>query len=229
MLVNQHHNGPHMRVEALTRTVAFRLAMAALVVGGFAATMAQAQQPFPVRPPQLSSDESPASSPPPPAARYSSAEIIDAGHHFFGGISKGIASIVEKAADHWGEPNGYILGEEAGGAFIGGVRYGDGKLYTKDGGDLRVFWQGPTIGFDLGADGARTMMLVYNLPRKDAIYEQFNGIAGAAYFVGGLGMTALTSPDETIVVVPIRSGLGLRLGYNVGYVRFTASPTWNPF
>jgi hypothetical protein len=219
-----------MRVEALTRTVAFRLAMAALVVGGFAATMAQAQQPFPVRPPQLSSDESPASSPPPPpAARYSSAEIIDAGHHFFGGISKGIASIVEKAADHWGEPNGYILGEEAGGAFIGGVRYGDGKLYTKDAGDLRVFWQGPTIGVDLGADGARTMMLVYNLPRKDAIYEQFNGIAGAAYFVGGLGMTALTSPDETIVVVPIRSGLGLRLGYNVGYVRFTASPTWNPF
>jgi hypothetical protein len=92
-----------------------------------------------------------------------------------------------------------------------------------------VFWQGPTIGVDLGADGARTMILVYNLPRTDAIYEQFNGIAGAAYFVGGLGMTALTSPDETIVVVPIRSGLGLRLGYNVGYVKFTPSPTWNPF
>jgi hypothetical protein len=218
-----------MRVEALTRTVAFRLAMAALVVGGFAATMAQAQQPFPVRPPQLSSDESPASSPPPPAARYSSAEIIDAGHHFFGGISKGIASIVEKAADHWGEPNGYILGEEAGGAFIGGVRYGDGKLYTKDAGDLRVFWQGPTIGVDLGADGARTMMLVYNLPRTNAIYQQFNGIAGAAYFVAGLGMTALTSADETLVVVPIRSGLGLRLGYNVGYLKFTTAPTWNPF
>jgi hypothetical protein len=203
--------------------------MAALAIVGFAATMAQAQQPSPAGPPQLPSDASPASSPPPPAARYSSAEIIDAGHHFFGGISKGIASIVEKAADHWGEPNGYILGEEAGGAFIGGLRYGDGTLYTKNGGDLRVFWQGPTIGVDLGADGARTMMLVYNLPRTDAIYEQFNGIAGAAYFVAGLGMTALTSPDETIVVVPIRSGLGLRLGYNVGYVKFTASPTWNPF
>jgi hypothetical protein len=203
--------------------------MAALAIVGFAATMAQAQQPSPAGPPQLPSDASPAPSPPPPAARYSSAEIIDAGHHFFGGISKGIASIVEKAADHWGEPNGYILGEEAGGAFIGGLRYGDGTLYTKNGGDLRVFWQGPTIGVDLGADGARTMMLVYNLPRTDAIYEQFNGIAGAAYFVAGLGMMALTSPDETIVVVPIRSGLGLRLGYNVGYVKFTASPTWNPF
>ena len=216
-------------VKASTRTLAFRLAMAALAIVGFAATMAQAQQPSPAGPPQLPSDASPASSPPPPAARYSSAEIIDAGHHFFGGISKGIASIVEKAADHWGEPNGYILGEEAGGAFIGGLRYGDGTLYTKNGGDLRVFWQGPTIGVDLGAEGARTMMLVYNLPRTDAIYEQFNGIAGAVYFVAGLGMTALTSPDETIVVVPIRSGLGLRLGYNVGYVKFTASPTWNPF
>ena len=117
----------------------------------------------------------------------------------------------------------YILGEEAGGAFIGGLRYGDGTLYTKYAGDLRVFWQGPTVGVDLGADGARTMMLVYNLPRTDAIYQQFN------YFVAGLGMTALTSGDETMVVVPIRSGLGLRLGYNVGYVKFTGSPTWNPF
>ena len=203
--------------------------MAALVIVGFAATIAQAQQPSPAGPPQRPSDASPASSPPPLAARYSSAEIIDAGHHFFGGISKGIASIVEKAADHWGEPNGYILGEEAGGAFIGGLRYGDGTLYTKDAGDLRVFWQGPTVGVDLGADGARTMMLVYNLPRTDAIYQQFNGIAGAAYFVAGLGMTALTSSDEKLVVVPIRSGLGLRLGYNVGYLKFTTAPTWNPF
>ena len=87
--------------------------------------------------------------------------LFDAGHHFFGDISKGIASIVERAADQWGRPNGYILGEEAGGAFIGGLRYGDGTLYTKDAGDLRVFWQGPTIGVDVGGDGARTMMLVY--------------------------------------------------------------------
>jgi hypothetical protein len=106
---------------------------------------------------------------------------------------------------------------------------GDGTLYTKDAGDLRVFWQGPTIGVDAGADGARTMMLVYNLPRTDAIYQQFNGIAGAAYVVAGLGMTALTSGDEKLVVVPIRSGLGLRLGYNVGYLKFTSAPTWNPF
>jgi hypothetical protein len=134
--------------------------------------------------------------------------VIDAGHHFFGGISRGLASIVEKAVSQWGLPNGYILGEEASGAFIGGLRYGEGRLYTKNAGDLRVFWQGPSLGFDAGADGARTMMLVYNLPRTEAIFDRFGGIAGSAYFVGGLGMTALTGNE--IIVVPIRSGLGLR-------------------
>ena len=104
-----------------------------MVVVWFAATMAQAQQTSRAGPPPLPSDPPPVSSPPPPAAPYSSDEIIDAGHHFFGGISKGIALIVEKAANQWGQPNGYILGEEAGGAFIGGLRYGDGMLYTKDG------------------------------------------------------------------------------------------------
>jgi len=214
-------------VKSSNLVLASRLATVAMVVVCAAATMVRAQQPPPAVPPQLPSDASPA--PAPPAARYSSDEIVDAGHHFFGGISKGIALIVEKAANQWGQPNGYILGEEAGGAFIGGLRYGDGMLYTKGAGDLRVFWQGPTIGVDAGADGARTMMLVYNLPRTDAIYQQFNGIAGAAYVVAGMGMTALTSGDEKLVVVPIRSGLGLRLGYNVGYLKFTAAPTWNPF
>ena len=209
-------------VRTSTPALLFGLAMAGIVIAGSAATMARAQQ-------QPLVDASPQPTPAPPAAQYSSGEIINAGHHFFGSVSKGIASIVENAADHWGEPNGYILGEEASGAFIGGLRYGDGTLYTNNAGDLRVFWQGPTVGVDLGADGARTMMLVYNLPRTDAIYQQFNGVAGAAYVVAGFGMTALTSGDEQMVVVPIRTGLGLRLGYNVGYLKFTARPTWNPF
>ena len=203
---------------------AFSVAAAAMLMAGLLATAVTAQQPPPAGSPQIEADVSRA-----PPHQYASGEIVDAGHHFFGDISKGLASIVERAADQWGRPNGYILGEEAGGAFIGGLRYGDGTLYTKDAGDLRVFWQGPTIGVDVGGDGARTMMLVYNLPRTDAIYEQFNGIAGAAYFIAGLGMTALTSSDEKLVVVPIRSGLGLRLGYNVGYLKFTTAPTWNPF
>jgi hypothetical protein len=163
----------------------------------------------------------------PPANQYSPNELVDAGHHFFGGVSRGLATIVEKAVSEWGQPNGYILGEEAGGAFVGGLRYGDGTLYTKNAGDVRVYWQGPTLGFDAGADGARTMMLVYNLPRTEAIFERFGGIEGSAYFVGGFGMTALTSND--IVVVPIRSGVGLRLGANLGYLKFTQRPTWNPF
>jgi hypothetical protein len=164
---------------------------------------------------------------PAPANQYSSNELIDAGHRFFGGVSRGLAMVVEKAASQWGQPNGYVLGEEAGGAFVGGLRYGDGTLYTKNAGDLRVFWQGPSVGFDAGADGARTMMLVYNLPRTEAIFDRFGGINGSAYFIGGFGMTALTS--NNIVLVPIRSGVGFRLGANLGYLKFTERPTWNPF
>jgi hypothetical protein len=163
----------------------------------------------------------------PGANEYSSNEIVDAGHKFFGGVSRGLAQIVEKAVSNWGLPNGYVLGEEGGGAFIGGLRYGEGTLYTKNAGDLRVFWQGPSIGWDVGGDGARTMMLIYKLPATNAIYQRFAGVDGSAYFIGGLGMTALTAND--IVVVPIRSGLGLRLGANIGYLKFTSQPTWNPF
>jgi len=209
-----------------------RLAVAAMVFAGLAAAPVRAQQPAPAEPPQLRADASPvAPQPPPTSNRFSSDEIIDAGHHFFNGVSRGLASVVEKAVSQWGQPNGYILGEEAGGAFIGGLRYGDGTLYTKNAGDVRVYWQGPTLGVDAGGDGARTMMLVYNLPRTEAIFDRFGGVAGSAYFIGGFGMTALTSNDNVndMVVVPIRSGLGLRLGANVGYLKFTASPTWNPF
>ena len=180
-------------------------------------------------PPQPPAAVAPALPPqqPGPSNQFSSNELIDAGHRFFGGVSRGLAMIVEKAVSRWGQPNGYILGEEASGAFVGGLRYGDGTLFTKNAGDLRVFWQGPSIGFDAGADGARTMMLVYNLPRTDAIFERFGGINGSAYFIGGFGMTALVA--NNITVVPIRSGLGLRLGASLGYLKFTDRPTWNPF
>jgi hypothetical protein len=162
-----------------------------------------------------------------PGAHYSSNEIVDAGHRFFGTISRGLAQIVEKAGSQFGLPNGYVLGQEAGGAVVAGLRYGEGILYTKNAGDLRVFWQGPSVGFDFGGEGARTMMLVYSLPATDAIYQRFAGIDGSAYFVGGLGMTALTM--NNIVVVPIRTGVGMRLGANVGYLKFTPTATWNPF
>ena len=213
------------------RNVALLLAVLAMLLAGLAAAPAGAQQTADTSsevPPQIPSVSSPAL-PPPRANKYSSNEIIDAGHHFFGGISHGLASIVEKAVSQWGLPNGYILGEEASGAFIGGLRYGEGTLYTRNAGDARVFWQGPSLGFDYGADGAHTMMLVYNLPQPGAIFDRFLGVAGSAYFVGGLGMTTLSSADGHMVVVPIRSGLGLRLGVNLGYLKFTERPTWNPF
>ena len=204
--------------------LSLRAAAIASVMAVVASTSVMAQTTGTIPPPAPSSQPP---SPPPTANQYSSNEIIDAGHRFFGSVSRGLAEIVQKAVSQWGLPNGYILGEEVSGAFIGGLRYGDGKLYTRNAGDVRVFWQGPSIGFDAGADGARTMMLVYSLPQTGAIFERFGGINGSAYLVGGFGMTALAA--NHIVVVPIRSGIGLRLGANLGWLKFTDSPTWNPF
>jgi hypothetical protein len=158
---------------------------------------------------------------------FSADEIVDNGHRFFGSITRGLAELVEQATKQWGRPNGYILGQEASGAFIGGLRYGEGVMHTRNAGDLKVFWQGPSLGLDAGADGDRTMMLVYNLPSTEAIFQRFGGLNGSAYFIGGFGMTALAKDD--IFVVPIRTGLGARLGVNVGYLKFTPASTWNPF
>jgi hypothetical protein len=166
-------------------------------------------------------------SPQPASSTFSPDEVVNAGHRFFGGVSRELAMIVQRGISQWGLPNGYVLGQEGGGAFIGGLRYGEGTMYTKNAGDLRVYWQGPTLGWDAGAEGDRTMMLVYNLPATDAIYQRFGGVEGSAYVVGGLGMTVLTS--NNIVIVPIRSGVGLRLGASVAYLKFTPEATWNPF
>jgi hypothetical protein len=160
-------------------------------------------------------------------SEFSSSEIVDNGHRFFGSISRGLAEAVESATKKWGKPNGYILGQEAGGAFIGGLRYGEGVMHTRNAGDLRVFWQGPSMGLDAGADGDRTMMLVYNLPSTNAIFRRYGGVDGSVFLVGGFGMTALVNED--VYVVPIRSGLGARLGFNVSYLKFTPASTWNPF
>lgn len=158
---------------------------------------------------------------------YSSGEIVENGHRFFGSISRGLAEGVEAATKRWGRPNAYVLGQEAGGAFVGGLRYGEGTMYTRNAGQRPIYWQGPSLGFDAGADGDRTMMLVYNLPSVEGMYRRFGGLDGSAYLVGGLGFTALTA-DE-IVVAPIRTGVGARLGVNVGYLKFTPNSTWNPF
>src|ERR671913_2430030 len=158
---------------------------------------------------------------------FRSDELVQSGHQFFGSASRGLALALQEAIRRWGEPNGYILGQEASGAFFGGLRYGEGKLFTRNAGDRRIFWQGPSLGFDVGGDGARTMMLVYNMPFTEAIYKRFAGVDGSAYFIGGFGVTAVAA-DE-MVVVPIRAGIGARLGVNIGYLKFTPDATWNPF
>ena len=160
-------------------------------------------------------------------SQYSMQEIVDAGHGFFGETSGGLAKVVERAFERYGLPNGYILGQEGSGAFIAGLTYGEGELNTKNAGQHNVFWQGPSLGIDWGGQGSRTMMLVYNLPSVPSLYKRFGGVSGSAYVVAGVGMTVLT--DEQIVVVPIRTGIGARLGVNVGYLKMTQNPTWNPF
>ena len=158
---------------------------------------------------------------------YSIDELVVAGGDFFGSISQGLASVMERAVSQFGQPNAYILGQEGSAALIGGVRYGEGAMYTRNAGQRDIFWQGPTIGFDVGGDGSQVMMLVYNLPNVSDVYGRYPAVQGTAYFIGGVGMTVMKR--DTVIMVPIRSGVGARLGVNVGYLKFTPEPTWNPF
>jgi hypothetical protein len=161
------------------------------------------------------------------ASQYTAQEIIDAGHTFFGETSGGLATLVEKAFSSFGLPNGYVLGEEGSGAIVGGLTYGEGMLYTKNAGDHKVFWQGPSLGWDFGGQGSRSMILVYNLDDTSSLYRRYVGVAGSAYVVAGLGFNVLKNGN--ILLVPIRTGVGARLGVNVGYLKLTQAPTWNPF
>lgn len=160
-------------------------------------------------------------------AYYTAQEIINAGHGFFGTTSGALAKLVERAVQNYGVPNGYVLGQEASGALGAGLTYGEGTLYTKNAGQHPAFWQGPSVGFDYGAEGTRTMMLVYNLPNVRGLYGRFGGVSGSAFAVAGLGMNVLKR--NNVVLVPIRTGVGARFGISVGYLKVTKQPTWNPF
>ena len=174
-------------------------AMMCLAVPASAQQQVQ-QQPMQQLPPEQQQQLPPPVRQPTPNT-YGPDELTNAGHRFFGNVSRGLASVIERAVSQWGLPNGYILGEEGSGAFVAGLRYGEGTLYTKNAGDLRVYWQGPSVGFDWGGDGARTMTLVYNLPATGAIYQRFGGIDGSAYIIGGFGMTALTANNIVLVQI----------------------------
>jgi hypothetical protein len=161
------------------------------------------------------------------AQEYSAQEIVDSGHRFFGATSGGLASAIEKIFASYGLPNGYILGEEGSGALIGGLTYGEGTLYTKNAGDHRVYWQGPSLGWDFGGQGSRSMMLVYNLDDVSSLYTRFGGAAGQAYVIAGVGFNVLKAGN--MLLVPVKTGVGARLGINIGYLKLTQQPTWNPF
>lgn len=158
---------------------------------------------------------------------YSPDEIVGAGHRFFGGISHGMAQAVEYLFQSQGRPTGYIVGEEGSGAFLAGLRYGEGTLHTKMAGNHKIYWQGPSLGWDIGADGARTMMLIYKMHSIDQLLRRLPGVNGSAYLVAGVGVSVYGT--NAPLVAPIRSGLGARVGLNLGYLKFTSTPTWNPF
>jgi hypothetical protein len=180
--------------------------------------VAHAQEVPPDAPPQSAA---PQSAPPPnyKAETYSKDEIVNQVSDFFGVAAEAAASVVERVFRDNGRPTGYIAGEEGSGAFFLGLRYGKGRLYMKRQPQQEVFWQGPSIGWDWGGNGSRVFTLCYNLQYPDMVYRRFPGVDGSAYFIGGLGVNYQRAEDITLA--PIRTGVGLRLGANIGYLAYT--------
>jgi hypothetical protein len=172
---------------------------------------------LPPAPPTIAGDE----------AGYSIEEIKAASAGFFGKVSANLGSVIEYLFKKSGRPTAYILGSEGGGAFLAGVRYGKGTLYVRAGSTQQIYWHGPSLGTDVGGDGSKTMFLIYRLKSPEVLYATFTGVDGSAYLVGGVGATLVT--NGSVILAPIRSGVGLRLGANIGYIRFTPHSTWNPF
>ena len=158
---------------------------------------------------------------------YSRGEIVEATSDFFGVTAEAAASVLERALAENGRPVGYIAGREVSGAAGVGLRYGEGVLRLKSGEEHTVFWQGPSVGIDAGANASRVFTLVYNLNDADRLYQRFAGVDGSAYFVAGLGVNYQRSDEITLA--PIRSGVGLRGGANVGYLSYSRQRNWLPF
>jgi hypothetical protein len=158
---------------------------------------------------------------------YKEDDLIGAAEGVFGKGAQGLAKLIEDILDKQGEPNAYIVGREAGGAFVIGARYGSGTLYHKVEGERPVYWTGPSIGFDAGANAGSTFVLVYNLYDTEELYERYPAGEGSAYFVGGFNASYLRKGN--VVLIPIRVGAGLRLGVNAGYMRFSDKQRWLPF
>ena len=179
-------------------------------------------------PPQ---DETATTTPPPipPTAgpTYDNDDVLDAAEGVFGKGAKGLAGIIEKTLKNQGRPNAYIAGREASGAFVVGLSYGSGTLSHKVAGDQKIYWTGPSVGFDVGGDATKVFVLVYNLYDTEDLYKRFPSGEGRLYFVGGFSATYLRRGN--VVLIPIRLGVGWRAGVNAGYMKFTHKSKWMPF
>lgn len=160
-------------------------------------------------------------------ATYQQSDVMDAAEGVFGRGAEGLAKVVEKVLKDQGEPNAYITGREAGASFAIGLRYGSGVMHHKIEGDRPVYWTGPSLGFDFGGNGAKTFILVYNLYDSQDLFHRYPAAEGAAYLIGGFNASYLRRKD--VVLIPIRLGVGWRLGANVGYLKFTEESKWLPF
>lgn len=154
-------------------------------------------------------------------------DLLGAAEGVFGKGAEGLADMIEGLLRDRGEPSGYITGREAGGAFIAGVRYGSGTLYHQVEGDRRVYWTGPSLGFDFGANADKVFVLVYNLHDSERLFRRYPAAEGNAYVVGGFTASYLRRGD--VVLIPVRLGVGARLGVNAGYMRFSQKNRWLPF
>ena len=173
-------------------------------------------------------EPAPGSSPSyPPAETYSRDELVNKVSDFFGVTAEAAGAIITKAFKDNGQPTGYISGEEGSAAFTVGLRYGKGLLYMKNRQPETVYWQGPSVGFDVGGNASRSFTLCYNIQAPDEIYQRFPGVEGSGYFIAGLGINYQRADEITLA--PIRAGVGLRLGANVGYLAYTRTRHILPF
>lgn len=161
------------------------------------------------------------------ADTYSEDEMTVEAGKVFGSTAKGLADAIHSVFKKYGEPNAYIKGEEASGAFVLGLRYGVGTLHMKSGGSQKVYWQGPSAGWDFGGNAVKIFTLIYNLPNGDTIYQRFPGVEGSAYLIAGVGINY--QQRDNVILAPMRAGAGLRLGASVGYLKYTKTREWLPF
>ncbi len=191
------------------------------------APAAPAPAPAPPAPAAAAPAATAAPLPPKTGTTYAEEDVLGAAEDVFGRGTEGLAEAVRRTFAQYGQPNAYIVGREAGGAFIIGVRYGSGTLYHAVEGERKVHWTGPSVGFDIGGDGSKTFALVYNLYDTEDLFRRYPAAEGKAYLIGGVAVNYMQRDD--VIIVPMKVGIGWRLGLNAGYMKFSKKGRIVPF